>query len=376
MAKVTAAEHTTSAVEMYLQQLADGIEILGPAETMEILNEIQAHVADVTAETGEDETIALAKFGTPRELAVRILEERGLLSGPAAIPPAPAWLRRSARGIDALIWVAGFLFFGLIPLVVVFWQSTTLAGLDPLWVVGFWLFFSGVAACSGWWSIRYRRQTERTTVGMRALGLRRVPLGEETRLVRTKDIPEQPRALRFRCLAGFSTAVAIGILGFFVFVVAVMAATAVERANRAVVNNAISNSGAAFQMVESVYAEVEAGRLTGKDPYSQSVLGPGASSAITDLVARRVAGRLAGHTAYLVPDSLNYEQWADDPVNPATHVSIPVTVNEYWQGSDRPWAGYEYVVEWVSTVTPEGYEGRWLITSVRKVDDFPDWATQ
>lgn len=86
-------------------------------------------------------------------------------------------------------------------------------------------------------------------------------------------------------------------------------------------------------------------------------------------------GRLAGHTAYLMPGSMDYEQWAGDPDKPAAHISISVAVNEYRKGSDRPWAAYEYVVEWVSTVRPDGYEGRRLITSVRQMEDFPDPAS-
>jgi uncharacterized membrane protein len=185
-------------VREFLDRLADGIEALGQAEAAEVLNELRGHLDEAMAEAPGDDAGALAAFGNPERLAARILEERGVISGPTAIRPAPAWTRQTARVLDLLTWVAGFLFFGLIPLTVVFWQHTTLAGLYPLWIVGFWLLFSGVAACAGWWSAHRRQSNQRTSLGMRALGLRLVSMGDDRRLVKVKDLPGQPRGAKSR----------------------------------------------------------------------------------------------------------------------------------------------------------------------------------
>lgn len=374
MSKGATTKQTTSAADIYVRRLAYGLEALGPAEQAEVLEEIRGHLAEATAEAGGDEAGALAGFGSPEMLAGRILEERGLFSGPRAVPEAPSWRRHTARLIDALAWVAGFLFFGLIPLTVVFWQHTTLAGLDPLWVVGFWLFFSGVAASAGWWSVYHRRSAQRTSAGMRTLGLQRVQMGEEIRLVRAGDLPGRVRAVRPRLLAISSTVVTIAILGFFFLVVGFMAANAVDDGNRAMINNALSNSAGALMTVEDIYAEIEAGGPAAGFS-SQSLLGPEASAVIGDLVGRRDAGHLAQHRAYLA-NPYDVERWAGGIDDVSAHIAVPVTVDEYRLGGDRPQASYEYVVSWILTDTADGREGRWQITSVRPVEAFPDMGAR
>jgi uncharacterized membrane protein len=52
-----------NASERYLQQLADGLEALGPAETSEVIAEIRSHLTEATVEANGDVAFALARFG-------------------------------------------------------------------------------------------------------------------------------------------------------------------------------------------------------------------------------------------------------------------------------------------------------------------------
>jgi len=84
------------ASERYLRQLGEGLQALGPEESAEIVQEVRSHLAEATAEAGGDLDVALARFGSPDDLAKKILEERGILVENPAVPPAAGWRRAVA----------------------------------------------------------------------------------------------------------------------------------------------------------------------------------------------------------------------------------------------------------------------------------------
>jgi hypothetical protein len=373
-----------NASERYLLRLANGLEALGPAETSEVLAEIGSHLAEATMEANGDESVALAHFGSPEVLATRILEERGVLIAGPALPLAPAWRRWAAHAVDVAIWTAVFLFAAAVPVTIYFWgpaARTSLGSLNPLWLVLLWFLVAAVAAAAAWWAIRQRRQWGHTTTGMRALGLRRIQVGQTTRIVKRLDVPGLIQERRPRVLAIGATLLAAAVLGFFLYSLF----TAVALTNRVngemEVRSAVSNVEAAVGIVTQVYQAVSAG--TPEKDLELFGFAPSAKSAAADLVERRAAGKIDQYFVSLAPgtdytaltaDTASFHIDSGDDRTIAI-VTVPVIATEYGR-TPGDYADYEYLVTWVNESHDDGsLEGYWLIQSVQRLDRLVDSTT-
>jgi uncharacterized membrane protein len=184
-----ATSEKNSATERYLRELADGLEALPPADRAEVLAEVRSHLAEATSETGGEEERALAGFGEPSVLATRILQERGVLAEFSGLPDAPRSTRLAAVAIDAARWL--LLLWVLLGAVFLYGAA---GSPSPLTVALAWTYVAAVVAGTAWWWIRTRRQRGHVSAGMNVMGLRRVRVGEASRLVRATDIGEPKRA--------------------------------------------------------------------------------------------------------------------------------------------------------------------------------------
>ena len=81
---------TPGATELYMRRLADGLDALPAPDRAEVLAEIRSHIAEATAEAAGDQARALEAFGSPEEMATRILTERGVVKELLSIGPLVA----------------------------------------------------------------------------------------------------------------------------------------------------------------------------------------------------------------------------------------------------------------------------------------------
>ena len=196
-----------SASDRFLQQLADGLEVLGPTETSEVLAEVQSHLADAIAEAGGNESEALAQFGSPDLLAMRILEERGILRAGPAVPEARGSRRLAALVINVALWLLLLWLFSIPVVGMGVFSSVPLAGA----VLG-WTVLAALAAATLWWWVKKRRERGYVTPGMHVMGLRRIRVGQTTRMVRERDIPGLARRNGARVAAVLGVLLAVLIL--------------------------------------------------------------------------------------------------------------------------------------------------------------------
>jgi uncharacterized membrane protein len=59
-------------IQTYLRQLEDAIEVLGPKQSRDTVNDVRTHPVAAVSDIGGDETQALARFGPPERLAYQI----------------------------------------------------------------------------------------------------------------------------------------------------------------------------------------------------------------------------------------------------------------------------------------------------------------
>ena len=352
------------AVSDYLERLAESLEALGPAEISEVLSEIHSLLTEAIRDNHGDEQQAMARFGTPEDLAVRILEERGILSERSPVPEAPARLRIAALAIDVAVWLVACML--LVPVVgmIVFAASSRFAG-----GAGFSINAIGVllmlvtAAALGWLWFGRRRHKWYTSTGMEVVGLRTIRVGRETRVVRTRGIPGAARGKWSRAGSVVSTAIVLLILvfGLVSLVSSVIGNRAGDRETAAL--NAVSYSGTGVQMVSEIYREVQLGKpesdLSGE-------FAPGAESALKDLLTRQQGREIVSYSISSIDlTGTGLDEFSETSL--ADHAGVLISVSEFPEGSAEP-VTYRYLVKMVVTSrTSNGFTGEWLIESVERV---------
>ncbi|MCL5736112.1 MAG: DUF1700 domain-containing protein [Actinobacteria bacterium] len=339
-----------SASERYLRRLADALEALGPTETSEVLTEVWSHVTDAIADAGSSEEEVLARFGDPEALAARILEERGVGRGGSGAPRAEGWRRIGAVIVDAALWLALVWLFAIPLIGVSMYGLRSYGGAVIAWVV-----IAAVMGVAAWWWVKKRRERGFTTIGMKAMGLRRVRLGEENRLVRERDIPGLASREGGRIVAVIGAIIALFVLASLTY--SVFANQAGQREVEA--REAVMSSGQAGSVITSLYREVATGA-----PLA-SVEGPFAlpvKQAAADLLTRHSQGSVGSYTI-IDMNLLEYKPYDETP-DGANQTLVSVSVLEYPPGSDVGQI-YDYHVGLVvQSQGKGGWSGQWLIQSI------------
>jgi uncharacterized membrane protein len=316
--------------ERFLRELSRGLEVLGPAESREVVVEVGTHLVDAVAEAGGDEAAALSTFGSPQLLATRILQERGALSEGSEIREAPASMRWAAVALDGVRWLIllfillGWAFFvgvdsdsAITPLV------TTLACLYVAVVVGGTLY---------WWV--WRRRASPATAGMAALGLRRVTMGSSARIVRERDVPGTRRSTLTRATSLAWSLILVLIFVWFSYGL-VNTVTGSNRVNhQQEIQEAVQDASQASLIVQNAYMAVSQGQTL------TDWFGPTAAAAAGELAARYAANPFT----YLITDVQlpDYKPILsfDDPFGRS--IDAYVTVVEFREGGAT--ATYKYKV--------------------------------
>jgi uncharacterized membrane protein len=343
-----------SATERFLQQLAAGLEALGPDETNEVLAEIGSHLAEATAEAGGDETTALARFGGPDTLATRILEERGVLAGGSALPQAPLWMQIVAFATDAALWLSACAVVLLIGDLV---DQHIFSFVGPLGSVRFfsvWTpFVVAVAVAIWWWTQKHRRWSHATT-GMRIMGLRRIHVSQETRIVRRCDVPGLGRGRGARVVPVARTVAVLVFLALFSFWFGSLMWGQRDSNLEYRVTSALSNSSDAVLTVSQVYGAVLAGSASEDLGF---LFAPEADYMLSGLVERHAQGELASYDIFSVWLDSDYDSLGF-PREPKTEVAMVVAVEEFAEGSPMPTIHqYRVTKTWTSDGTAAESDG-------------------
>ena len=352
------------AVSDYLERLAESLEALGPAEISEVLSEIHSLLTEAIQDDRGDEQQAMARFGTPEDLAVRILEERGILSEGSPVPEAPSRLRIAALVIDVAVWLVACMLLVPVVGIIVFAATSRFAG-----GAGFSINVIGVllmlvtAAALGWLWFGRRRHKWYTSTGMEVVGLRTIRVGRETRVVRSRGIPGATRGKWSRAGSVVSTAIVVLILvfGLVSLVSSAIGNRAGDRETAAL--NAVAYSGTGVQMVSEIYREVQLGK-----PESELSGGfaPSSESALKDLLARQQSRKIVSYSISGIGlTGTGLDEFSETSLT--DHAGVLVTVNEFPEGSAEP-ATFSYLVKMIVTSrTANGFSGEWLIQSVERV---------
>jgi uncharacterized membrane protein len=327
---------SSDTVTQYLLELAEDLEVLGPAETEEILHEVRTHITEAVAEAGGDERAALAAFDSPEEFAYRILEERGVTSG-AVAPTAPPWMRVAAHVIDVAAWVFVSLLFSPIAALLaglILWpfhpsdESSVRLTVTVIILVCF-------ALAIGWFYWISRRNSHGfQTTGMDVMGLRRVSVGRGMRTVRRRDIPGLPKRRLGRAWAIAMAVIVVGLLGA-ALVNGVVSSSHYRRVEAdARVSNAINYSSQASAQVSHVYQMVTAGTPVNEiEGYYTFV----DQRILSDLESRKASGELGSYQLLDVdipdPDQLEGMRFStghlDAVVQIAEHAPVSDEVHEF-----------------------------------------------
>jgi uncharacterized membrane protein len=277
------AEKTTD-IEAYLKQLREELEVLGPRECDEVVSDVRALLGDAVAEHGGEESAALSGFGTPEELAQRMLEERAA-SGEWTGPPRASWWRRAgAVALDAaiLVWGASLtwgLLVGLPSLRGAWGNALAVAGivlaLFSVALLGMFLILVVIS----------RRRSGGSTTGMQMFGLKYVRVGADGRIVGVKDIPGARREWRWDTIVVTVFAV-LALYSMGQYFVKWPSQNAAAEAHQAV-----NMAGTSVSVVSEAYRSV----LDGEPDQSSANFSPGGESARRALLARRAAGKLRGY---------------------------------------------------------------------------------
>jgi hypothetical protein len=343
-----------SATERFLEQLADGLEALGPDETNEVLAEIGSHLAEATAEAGGDETAALARFGGPDALATRILEERGVLAGGSALPQAPLWMQLVAFSTDAALWLsacAAVLLIGDLT------DQHLFSFVGPLGSVRFFSVWTpivvAVAVAIWWWTQKHRRWSH-ATLGMRTMSLRRIRAGQTTRVVRKCDVPGLGRGRGARVAPVVGTLAVLAFLALFSYWFGSLMWGQRDSNLEYRVNSALSSSSDAVLTVSQVYGGILAGDASEDLAF---LFAPKADDMLSRLVERHSQGELASYDIFHVWLDSGYESLGF-PGQGTTEVVMLVEVNEYAQESAIPVTHRYRVTEtWTSDGTAAESDG-------------------
>ena len=352
------------AVSQYLQRLAEGLEALGPAETSEVLSEINSHLTDAIEESTGNEAAALAKFGSPDDFAARILEERGILSVASPVPEAPPRLRVAALAIDIAVWLVACMFVVALLVPIVFVGTRAFTGDTESSINGIEILLSLLTAGAlGWLWFGKRRRRRFSSIGMEVMGLRTIRVGRGTRIVRTRHIPWAVQGKWSR--VGSLVSLAVILLILVAALVTLVSSAVGNRGNdrEAAALNAVTYSATGVSMIGEVYREVMVGEraeiITGG-------FAPSSGNALPDLLDRHAKGKIASYSISGV--SLTGKNLTALSKSALTdEAGVLVTVAEYPPESDQP-AMYRYLVNLVWTYkTQNGAGGQWLIQSVEPV---------
>lgn len=347
---------TSSEVEVFLGQLGDALEALGPDEAREAVAEVRALLHDAVSEDASDVAAALAGFGDPRTLAARILEERGVHAGPSRVPAAPRGARLGALAVDVVLW-AGALVFAYSAAAVT-GANAAYAGFDGAGArAAAGLFILAAAGGSVWWWASWRRGPGTPTSGLALFRLRRIRVGGETRVVRTADIPGAIRPRR-----GWPAVKLVLAAGLLALLLA-----SLGQSSRAAVQGDQDSVLADTTTSVSLVTEAYRAALTG-DPAARAdgLFAPSAGAAFADLLGRRGSGLVDAYTVREIGPDTQGRTFSDLARSDGGRLDIPVTVCEH--AGDRETGCFRYHVECVVTADGlGGATGDWWIASVRRV---------
>lgn len=362
-------------VSRYLTKLADGLGALGPAETQEVLAEVRSHIQDSLSETGEDSAVVLARFGSPEALAMRILEERGILPGTSALPDAPAWMRRTALALDILVTVF-LLVMSAALIAAIMWLATSIERLG--WPLVLMVALMPPAALCLFWAIarwcRARRASV-TTVGLGLMGLRRLRIGQSDHLIRKRDLPgvsvkpwdRLHWGLRFACLL-----VVLAVLGCAVTALAFALTQHTSVTSGSVALMEAPYAVMAMDEMSDFYESVTTGSST-QDIRDR--FGPQAPEIAASLLARRHAGKLSTYRTGGSSLAEYFPAASTDTSlhSPSEQLLLTVDVVEYPQGSYEGMV-YRYVLAWTFTGiqidrSVQRIEGTLVVVSCTAEDD-------
>lgn len=339
-----------SASDRYLQQLADALEPLGPTETSEVLSEVWSHITEAVADTDGDEAQVLARFGSPEAFAAGILEERGVIRGGSTVPEAEGWRRVAAVLMDVavslwLVWLFAVPLGDLAMHRLRSYSSVAIA----------WVAIAAVVGVLTWWWVKRRRQRGHTTIGMKAMGLRRIRVGEMTRLVRERDIPGLTSGRSGRAIAVIGVVLALLMLAFGTYSVFANQ-TAQHEAEAA---DAVHWSGAAVSFISGLYGDIATGA-----PLStiEGAISPSVKQAKGELAARHSQGLVASYEISGI-SLLEYTPWDDANVGD-NQILVSISVREYPSNSDKPQIFNYLVGQVVQSSDRDGWSGQWVIQSV------------
>ena len=350
-----------SETEQYLRRVADGLEALGQTEADEVLAELATHIAEATAEAGGDESKALAGFGSPDLLAARILQERGLLAEGAGLRDAPGWMRLAAVAIDAARWLLLLWFL----LGSVFFVGVA-GSPSPLSLTLGWVYVLAVIAGTVWWWVRIRRQRGHVTAGMTTLGLRRVRVGDTTRLVRTRDIPGLRRGRSELVGSVVWALLFVAVLAFLSYGLFSSARSSSESNRQQEIQEAVRDAREAQGFVENVYTAITEGKS------ARGSFSPEAAPAADELAARYGTSLFQAYDAYSITD-VELPDYASmfSARDPSAHTVVAlVDVNEVLKLGGGS-ATYRYtVVRRVTSAQMDGNAGtfttEWKIEAVAR----------
>ncbi len=316
--------------EKFLAEFREALEVLGPVEATEVVAEIGSHLAEATTEAGGDQKAALEQFGSPTVLATRILHERGALSGEGSVREAPMWMRFTAVAIDGARWlILLWLLLGW----TLFMGVPVDPSAAPVAMVLAWAYIAVVIAGTVWWWVGRRRS--KATGGMTALGLRRVRLGDTTRVVRERDIPGAGQSVFTRRASIVWALIVLLVFGWWIFGLVSSARDTNQSNRQAEIQMALDDSTQAITIIQGVYTALEQGQGI------SSWFSPGAAAGAADLTARYTTKPFDHYVVSRVevPD---YEpiQFDEDPTG--RRIDVYVTVTEFDKVGTS--AGYRFKV--------------------------------
>jgi hypothetical protein len=345
--------------ERYMRRLADGLDALSGADRAEVLAEIRSHLGEATEEAGGDETKALAAFGSPDEMAIHLLQERGVIVENRGLPEVPGWMRWAAVAIDAARWLVLLCLLLFVP----FGVAAYAGGLV---MAASWAYVAVVAAGTVWWWGWRRRRRGYVTAGMSIMGLRRVRVAGATRVVRSADVGE-PRRGKGELIGSIAWAALIAlVVGVFAY---------------GAIGSVVGNSAANHQQeIQDVAQDVLDAERAVDNVYGAALKGDSASdwfasqaaSAGSDLLARAASGAFDGYDIDRVqlPDYKPMPFDSDELARYSVVVVIDVTETRNNIGL----LTYEYrVVKHITDLQVSGpgmaFSWTWRIEQVIRVSD-------
>jgi uncharacterized membrane protein len=286
-------------LEQYLLNLTQGLALLGPSETKEVLTEVSGHLAEAIADAGGDEAAALAQFDDPHLMAERILEERGLLQRIQSMRP-PRWKEVLAYLAELLAWaiyraLALALVFSL-----VFYPVASLVGLD----------YDDAVASALWWTIyllvlglvTFLKRPILLGVGFQAFGLSRLRVGKNTLTVTTKSLPPalHPSGRRTAAIAWMVFAAVLVIFAS----VSIVAERESDNSTYVAVCNTMDDVSRTNNLLGDLYQTA----LSGEGPFwREGTVSLSNLGVLFSLAGRHASGELASYE--ILETTLSSEYW-------------------------------------------------------------------